>query len=92
MDGLDAKSPDGVRLLISGMTCVGCANTVTRVLTRVQGVESAKADFESGRAVVVGKLRPKDLITAVEAAGYGAQVSDSANLGEQDERDRNDCC
>lgn len=69
-----------VVLSVSGMTCSGCANTVTRVLSRVSGVASATVDFGSGRAAVTGGARPEDLIAAVQAAGYGAGLS-------QDDRD-----
>ena len=62
-------------LSISGMTCSGCVNTVTRVLSRVPGVASARVDLASGRAVVVGEARPEDLIAAVEAAGFEAQAA-----------------
>lgn len=92
MDELEAKSPGDTTLSISGMTCGGCANTVTRVLSRVPGVDSANVDFGSGRAAVAGTARPQDLIRAVEAAGYGAQVSGSANSGERNERGRSGCC
>ena len=92
MDELKAESSGGTVLAISGMTCTGCAGTVTRVLSRVPGVETAKVDFETGCARIAGTARPEDLISAIEAAGYGAQISDSANSGEQDECGRNDCC
>lgn len=92
MDGLEAKSPSATTLSISGMTCDGCASTVARILTRVPGVESARVDFANGRAVVAGSARPGDLIGAVEAAGYGAQVSDSTNSGERNERGRSGGC
>jgi Cu+-exporting ATPase len=92
MNGLEAKSPQGTTLSISGMTCDGSANTVTRVLTRVLGVESSNVDFGSGRALVTGKARTENLIAAVEANGYGAQVSDGANSGEWNERGRSGCC
>lgn len=92
MEEMEATSPRGTTLSISGMTCGGCASTVTRVLSRVPGVESANVDLGNGRAVVAGTARPEDLIRAVEAAGYGAQVSDSTNSGERNERGRSGCC
>jgi copper chaperone CopZ len=61
---------DSVELLITGMTCSGCASTVTRVLSRVAGVTAARVDLESGRASVAGSARAEDLMQAVEAAGY----------------------
>jgi copper chaperone len=70
-----ASNAGSVALSISGMTCSGCANTVTRVLSRVPGVASAQVDLASGRAVVVGEARQQDLIAAVEAAGFEAQAA-----------------
>ncbi|HEY1941152.1 MAG TPA: heavy metal-associated domain-containing protein [Roseiarcus sp.] len=70
---IHASNAGSVALSISGMTCSGCANAVTRVLSRVPGVASARVDLASGRAVVVGEARPEDLIVAVEAAGFEAQ-------------------
>ena len=77
MDTHEEKNTDGgnnVVLSISGMTCDGCAKTVTRVLSRVPGVTSAMVDFGSGRATVMGKVRAENLVAAVQAAGYGAQL------------------
>ena len=92
MDGMEAKSPGGATLSISGMTCGGCAATVTRILSRVPGVERAKVDFESGRARVAGTVRSEDLIRAVEAAGYGAQIAEDVSTGGDHERGRCGCC
>ena len=86
MDELEPKGPGGTTLSISGMTCLGCANTVTRVLARVPGVDSAKVDFASGRAIVTGDARLEDLIAAVTAAGYGVQPLQGVTAGERNER------
>jgi copper chaperone CopZ len=67
--GADARTV----LLISGMTCAGCASSVTRVLSRVPGVARATVDLATGRATVAGGACTADLIRAVQAAGYGAQ-------------------
>ena len=56
-------------LSITGMTCDGCANAVRRALSRVAGVDLAR-----GRGVVAGVARPEDLIAAVKAAGFGAEL------------------
>ena len=70
-------------LRVSGMTCSGCADTVTRVLSRVPGVTGATVDFGSGRATVMGSARSEDLVAAVQAAGYGAQPSPGETTGEE---------
>ncbi len=59
-----------VELSIRGMTCTGCASTLTRVLSRVAGVHRAQVELGSGRAFVEGEARAEDLVRAVEAAGY----------------------
>lgn len=75
-------------LTVSGMTCGGCANTVTRILSRVPGVVEAKVDFASERATIKGEAPPAVLITAVEAAGYGAKdASSAARTGGSNGRD-----
>lgn len=63
-----------VELSVSGMTCSGCASTVTRVLSRVAGVTAARVDLASGRASVEGTVRAEELIRAVQAAGYDVEV------------------
>jgi copper chaperone CopZ len=60
-------------LAVSGMTCSGCAKSVTRVLSKVPGVAKVDVDFEAGRAVIVGDARPEDLVAAVQGAGYEAR-------------------
>ncbi|MDE1935978.1 heavy metal-associated domain-containing protein [Bradyrhizobium sp.] len=81
MNELELTNPAGTTLSITGMTCSGCANTVARVLSRVPGVETANVDFACGRARVTGKARPEDLIRAVEAADYGAQITNDTSAG-----------
>lgn len=79
------QSHDATILSVSGMTCGGCASTVTRILSRVPGVAEATVDLETGRATVKGKANPVDLIAAVMAAGYGAKaIGDDAEEGDSD--------
>jgi len=64
--------PATVELTVSGMTCDGCANTVTRILQRVPGVTGARVELSGGRASVAGTASTQELIAAVRAAGFGA--------------------
>jgi Cu+-exporting ATPase len=90
MDTREANGGSGTAVLrVAGMTCGGCAGVVTRVLSRVPGVRSAEVDLAAGRAMVTGGARPEDLVAAVQAAGYRAQLSRSGESGgERNERDR----
>lgn len=66
---------DTTTLLIEGMTCGGCASTLTRVLNKVPGVKDAQVDLAGARATVIGTARADELVAAVEAAGFGAAVA-----------------
>lgn len=63
-----------VELSIRGMTCNGCASALTRVLSRVAGVDRAQVELASGRALIEGSAREEDLVRAVEAAGYRVEA------------------
>jgi copper chaperone CopZ len=63
-----------VRLAVSGMTCMGCVNSVTRVLSHVSGAATVRVDLEAGCAEVQGGAAPEDLVAAVRKAGYGAEL------------------
>ena len=81
------QSHETTILSVSGMTCGGCANTVTRILSRIPGVAQATVDIKTGYATITGAATSADLIAAVEAAGYGARVlAVDAKMGEPDER------
>jgi copper chaperone CopZ len=62
------------RLAVSGMSCVGCVSSVTRVLSRVSGAAKVRVDLEAGYAEVQGSAAPNDLVAAVRKAGYGAEL------------------
>ncbi len=80
-------------LVIKGMTCASCVSRVENVLERVPGVVSAQVNLATERARVdlrAGSAGVKDLITAVERAGFAASeaAGDSPfEDGEQAERD-----
>jgi copper chaperone len=57
------------------MTCQGCVNAMTRVLSRVPGAKDVAVDLAAGRAVVHGDANPDALIAAVRRAGYGAELA-----------------
>jgi Cu+-exporting ATPase len=69
-----------LELPISGMTCASCANRVERRLNRLDGV-TATVNYATERASVAfdpAVVAPEDLLAAVEAAGYRAQLPDPA--------------
>ena len=64
-------------LAVSGMTCTGCVNAVTRVLSRVPGAAAVQVTLDTGRAVISGNAAPEALLVAVRKAGYGAELAAS---------------
>jgi len=62
-----------VTLGISGMTCGGCVNSVTKVLTALNGVAKVEVSLEKRSAVVdydPGKLEIDQLKRSVVEAGF----------------------
>jgi copper chaperone len=67
-----------VILTISGMTCGGCVNSVTRVLQSAPGVQQATVTLVPSQAVVsydAAVTDPEKLAQAVADAGFTAVAS-----------------
>ena len=64
------------KLEISGMSCGHCVSHVKSALEGVEGVSQADVSLESHEAEVTlsSEVADSDLIAAVEAAGYQAEV------------------
>ena len=65
------------KLKISGMSCGHCVSHVKSALESVEGVSESDVSLENHEADVTlsGAVVDADLIAAVEAAGYQAEVS-----------------
>jgi len=62
-------------LKVGGMTCQGCARSVTRVLQGLKGVASAEVSLDAAQAKVTFDPAQVDLArlkAAIERAGYEA--------------------
>jgi copper chaperone CopZ len=67
-----------VRLNTTGLHCQSCSMLVQMELEDVPGVTSAASDFRTGITEVVydpAQASVENLIAAVVAAGYGAEVA-----------------
>jgi len=62
------------KIAVDGMSCAGCAKTVVKAVSAVEGVESAVADVKAKTLTVTAKKgatpSPKAMWEAVEKAGY----------------------
>lgn len=66
-------------LKIQGMHCATCALTIEKSIKKVKGVKSANVNFGNEKAVVESDVDEKELIKAVEKAGYKAYSESSSS-------------
>jgi len=74
----DVANAKTVTLKVSGMTCMGCVNTIDNALAETDGVISKTVSLEDSAAVVKfdpAKTDQSKLILAVQNAGYDAQLN-----------------
>ncbi|ACV58149.1 heavy-metal-associated domain-containing protein [Alicyclobacillus acidocaldarius] len=63
-------------IIVKGMTCSGCVNSVTKALKNVEGVQEASVDLEGQKATVTFDETKTNLATlkeAIEDAGYDTE-------------------
>jgi copper chaperone len=63
-----------ITLTVTGMTCGGCVNSVTKVLTALPGVQSADVTLTPGQARVTydpARVDRTAMAQAVVDAGFG---------------------
>ena len=63
---------------VTGMSCAACSARVEKAVSKVPGVTACSVSLLTNSMGVEGTAQPKDIITAVEAAGYGASQKDGA--------------
>ncbi|RLR61959.1 hypothetical protein CKA49_35545, partial [Pseudomonas aeruginosa] len=62
-----------IELTLSGLSCGHCIKSVKNALDKIDGVENA--DVELTHAKVTGSVDAQTLISAIEEAGYEAQLA-----------------
>ena len=63
------------RIKVGGMTCSGCAESVTRALKSVDGVDKVEVSLDAGQASVrydPARVNETRLRSAIEDAGFDA--------------------
>ena len=63
---------------VTGMSCAACSARVEKAVRGVPGVQSCAVNLLTNSMGIEGSADPKDIIAAVEAAGYGASLKGSA--------------
>ena len=72
-----------VELSLQGMTCAACAARIEKQLNELEGVEAAvNYATETATVVFAAKVSSSELISAVEAIGYAADIRTAESLDE----------
>lgn len=76
---------------VEGMTCaIGCAATIEKKIAKMEGVKSAKVDFDKKLAMVeydVEKVNPDLLVETVKKTGETYSVTDMKTVEEFEAKD-----
>ncbi|MBQ7357707.1 MAG: heavy metal translocating P-type ATPase [Clostridia bacterium] len=62
---------------VTGMSCAACSARVEKAVSSLDGVESCAVSLLTNSMTVEGKIDDNTIISAVEAAGYGASSADT---------------
>ena len=65
--------------IVTGMSCAACQARVEKAVSAVNGVESCTVSLLTNSMGVEGNASEKDIIAAVENAGYGARRKGAAS-------------
>ena len=66
---------------VTGMSCAACSARVEKAVSKVPGVSGCSVSLLTNSMGVEGTAAPKDIIAAVEAAGYGASLKHRESAG-----------
>ena len=64
---------------VTGMSCAACSRRVEKAVSKVPGVTSCSVSLLTNSMGVEGSASAQDIISAVEAAGYGASKKGMAD-------------
>ncbi|HEX6101474.1 MAG TPA: heavy-metal-associated domain-containing protein [Alphaproteobacteria bacterium] len=59
-----------MKLAVSGMTCQGCVNAVTRSVQRVAPGSAVAVDLSAGSVEITGSVEEQVARQAIERAGF----------------------
>lgn len=72
-----------VQLKVTGMTCGGCAKSVTSAVEEIEGVSSTEVSFETSLATIEfddEQTNVKSIVKAIKKAGYEADVATEEDI------------
>ena len=66
---------------VTGMSCAACSARVEKAVNGIEGVTSCSVSLLTNSMGVEGTASAEEIIKAVEAAGYGAQIKSGKSAG-----------
>jgi Cu+-exporting ATPase len=82
---------DRTQLMLIGMSCAACANTIEKTLNRLPGVFNAMVNFATETATIDyidSEVSVRDMIQTVKKAGYDAKEKEEGVDVERQEREK----
>ncbi len=70
---------------VTGMSCAACQARVEKAVSQVPGVESCAVSLLTNSMGVEGNANEKDIIDAVQKAGYGASIKGKTKSNQESE-------
>lgn len=67
------------RYSIKGMSCASCVARVEKAVSKLEGVSSCSVNLLTNSMVVEGSASSREIIKAVEDAGYGASLRENSS-------------
>lgn len=72
---------------VTGMSCAACSARVEKAVSSLEGVESCSVSLMTNTMAVEGSATEEQIISAVEAAGYGASPTRGAGAKTNEKKD-----
>ena len=66
---------------VTGMSCAACSARVEKAVSKVPGVTACSVSLLTNSMGVEGTAKAAEVIAAVQAAGYGAELKGKATEG-----------
>ncbi len=75
---------------VTGMSCAACSARVEKAVSKVEGVSTCSVSLLTNSMGVEGTASVRDIITAVEHAGYHAEVKGAETVQKQGQTEQED--
>ncbi len=69
---------------VTGMSCAACSARVEKAVSKVEGVSECAVSLLTNSMAVEGTASPEEIVRAVEAAGYGAELKGGSGAASDD--------